>query len=523
MAQTDYDAIIIGAGHNGLVTAAYLAKAGYKTLVLEQRAVIGGAAATEEIWAGFKVNTGAADAGLFHDKIVAELKLAQHGLKFIESPVTLFAPQPDGSTLTLWRDENKSVADIGKFSQHDANCYPDFARQVTHLAHIFHGMMQLTPPDLMEIGLGDMTSWGKVGLQLKRLGNREMMEFMRVLPMAVHEYLDEWFEHDAIKGAIGADGIVGSLQGPRGAGTSLMLLYQHSRGFMNGRSVSGGIGQLSAALASAAKGYGAEVKVETAVSRILLNDDEQAVGVALADGTVIRSRVVVSNADPRRTFFGLVGPTHLEPRFMKAVRNINYKGVTAKLNLELSGLPQFNGQTDNAQLGSQIRISPSLTYLEKAYDAGKYGRISQQPYLDCTIPTLTDPSLAPSGKHILSITMQYAPYHLRDGKWDKQREPLTDLIIDMLAAYAPNLPDLIQERQLLTPLDYEQTYSLTEGSIFHGQMGLDQLLVMRPIAGWSQYRTPIDNLYLCGAGTHPGGGVTGTPGMNAAREVIKAM
>jgi phytoene dehydrogenase-like protein len=292
-------------------------------------------------------------------------------------------------------------------------------------------------------------------------------------------------------------------------------------GWLNGRSPLGGIGQLSAALASAAQAYGAEIQTNTAVTQILVNDDGQATGVRLADGRELTARAIISNADPRRTLLGLVGPQKLEPRFMRAVRNVIYRGCTAKVNLALTGLPEFLGQTDVAQLTGRIRICPDLTYLEKAYDAAKHGRCSPQPALDCAIPTLTDPTLAPAGQHILTITSHYAPYRLRESAWAIERERLGDLILDALSAYAPNLHSLILHRQVLSPLDWEQTYSLTEGSIHHGQMGLEQLLVMRPVAGWGQYRTPIENLYLCGAGTHPGGGVTGAPGYNAAREVLK--
>jgi phytoene dehydrogenase-like protein len=301
-----------------------------------------------------------------------------------------------------------------------------------------------------------------------------------------------------------------------------MLLYQHAGGFLRQRPVVGGMGQLSAALAAAAEQHGAEIRLETAVAHILL-DDDRATGVVLADGTEIQARIVVSNADPRRTFFGLVGSTNLEPRFMRHVRNIIYRGVTAKINLALSSLPQFNGQTDASQLSGHIRISPSLEYLERAYDEGKYGRFSSNPILDITIPTLLDPALAPDGQHIMSITMQYAPYTLRDANWNDQREHLGDTVLDTLSHYAPNLQSLILDRQILTPLDWEQIYSLTEGSIHHGQMSLDQLLIMRPVSGWGRYRTPVENLFLCSAGTHPGGGVTGAPGYNAAREAIRAL
>lgn len=522
----DYDVIVIGAGHNGLVAASMLAKAGFKTLVLEQRNVLGGAAATEEVFPGFKINTGADDASLFGDEIIEALNLEAHGLAFYEPEVAIFAPQPDGSALTLWPDEVRSAAEISRFSQHDGGRYVEFAAEINQYARALRGMRLLTPPELMQRTLNDAATWSKFGLNLRRMGSKQMMEFMRVLPMPVGSYLDEWFESDALKGTLAAPAVLGNQLGVRSGGTNFMLLYQHAGGFQRRRAVVGGIGQLSAVLAAAAEQHGAEIRLQTAVDHILLSDtrdghDDRAAGVVLADGSEIKAHVVVSNADPRRTFFGLVGPTKLEPRFMHHVRSIIYRGVTAKVNLALSGLPQFSGQADAAQLSGRICISPSLTYLEQAYDAAKYGSFSPNPLLDATIPTLLDPALAPAGQHIMSITMQYAPYDLAAGDWTEQRERLGDLIVAVLSRYAPDLPSLILERQILTPLDWEQTYALTEGSIHHGQMSLDQLLIMRPVSGWGRYRTPVENLFLCGAGTHPGGGVTGAPGYNAAREVIK--
>jgi phytoene dehydrogenase-like protein len=528
----NYDTIIIGAGHNGLVTAALLAKAGFKTLVLEARDVLGGAAATEEVFPGFKINTGADDAGLFSDKIIAELNLAVHGLTFLQGDTAVFAPQPDGSALTLWCDEAKNTAEISHFSERDAGRYPAFVTEVNRFAAILRGMLLLTPPDLMDRKVSDGTAWGRFGLDIRRLGGQEMMELLRVLPLSANDYLNEWFENEALKGALAVPALLGNQMGVRGAGTNFMLLYQHANGFFRQRAVAGGMGQLSTALAAAAEAYGAEIRLSTAVDRVLLADDDRAAGVLLADGEKIGARIVVSNADPRRTLFDMVGPTNLEPRFMRQVRNIIYRGVTAKMNLALSALPQFNGQTDPAQLTGRIRISPSLAYLERAYDAAKYGTFSPNPILDMTIPTLLDPALAPEGQHILSITMHYAPYELQGdkgtagqsaGSWQDQRERLGDLILDTLSQYAPDLKSLVRHRQVLTPLDWELDYGLTEGSIHHGQMSLDQLLIMRPISGWSRYSTPIENLFLCGAGTHPGGGVTGAPGYNAAREAIKTL
>ncbi len=517
-----YDAIIIGAGHNGLVTAAYLAKAGHRVLLLERRDTLGGAAATEEVFPGFKFNTGAHDAGLFRQEIIDALRLQKHGLEFIESPVAVFAPQPDGTSLTLWRDQEKNIGEIAKLSKADAEKFPAFVRLVSKLAETLNSIMLLTPPRITQNSLEDLLSWANAGWKLKRSGKHEMMEFLRVLPMTAVEFLNEWFEHEALKAVLGAAGVTGSMQGPQASGTAFMLLYHYlgaaNGGFRSSRFVKGGSGQLSAALASAAREHGAEIRTGAEVMQIKLSDGK-ATGVQLKGGEEISARTVISNADPRRTFFEFVGAPNLGPTFVRRVRNIRYRGTTAKVNLALSDLPRFRNA--EAHLSGHILICPNLEYLERAYDDAKYGRYSQQPYLDIVIPTVLDSALAPAGKHVMSITMQYAPYNLRESNWNEQREQLGDHIINTLAVYAPNIKEIILHRQVITPLDWERDYGLTEGGEFHGQMGLDQMLFMRPVAGYGQYRTPIAHLYLCGAGTHPGGGVTGAPGYNAAQEVLK--
>ncbi len=515
--SNQYDAIVIGAGHNGLVAAATLAAAGKRVLVLEKRGVLGGAAATEEVFPGHRLDTGAVDASLFQEEIVQKLKLAQHGLEFYESDALLFAPQPDGRALTIWRDEARTTAEIARFSQTDAARWPAFRQQVERFATVLRGMLLLPPPDLGGLSGGDLMAWGPLALRIRRQGGDDMMELFRVLPMAAQAYLDEWFESDALKGALGGSAIIGAALGPRSAGTTLMLLYQSLGGLLNHRFVRGGIGCLSEALAAAARANGATIRTGAGVARILV-EEGAAVGVALASGEEVRAGAVLSNADARRTLFGLAGPQHLEPDVMRHVRNIIYRGVTARLNLVLRGLPAFVGLSDKAQLGGRIRLSPSLDYLEKAYDASKYGRYSEQPYLEMFIPTLHDK--ANNGEHVMTVTIQFAPYALRDSDWAGAAEPFRESVLAALEGVAPGVRQLIVHSRLTTPLDLEREYGLTEGSIYQGQMGLDQVLVMRPIPEWSRYETPIRNLYLCGASAHPGGGVTGAPGYNAARACL---
>jgi phytoene dehydrogenase-like protein len=522
-----FDAVIIGAGHNGLVTAAYLARAGLKVLVLERRAVIGGAAATEEVVEGYHFNTGAHNAGLFRPEIVADLELESYGLTLLESPVVAFAPQPDGNALTIWQEVEKTVEEISHWSPNDARHYPAFVHNVRNFAKVLDGMMTITPPNIAkEVRTGEVFPWLSTALQARRLGRREMMAFLRFLPQTVTDFLGEWFESEPLQGLLGSSGVTGTRQGPWASGTAFVFLYHQLgapvNGFRASRFVRGGIGQLANTLVEVINGRGGEIRVGAEVADIVVKD-YRAVGVRMHDGEEISARVVVSNADPRRTLLGLVGASHLELRVVRRAKNIRLKGCTAKVNLGLSGLPVFAGQANSDSLSGHIVISPSLTYLERAYDEAKYGRFSARPYLDVVIPTLLDPTLSPPGRHIMSITMQYAPYDLRDGSWEEKREILGDAVISTLAEYAPNLPELILHRQVLTPLDWEQSYGMTEGGIYHGQMALDQMLFMRPIPGYGQYRLPVEDLYLCGAGAHPGGGVTGAPGYNAAREILRAL
>ena len=519
-----YDAIIIGGGHNGLVTATYLAKAGLDVLLLERREVLGGAAATEQIFPDFRFDTGAPDAGLFRQELVQELELEKYGLEFLESDVAVFAPQPDGTALTLWQDIERSKREISRYSKVDAAKFASFTAKVRAMTGVLGEILELTPPDLTDLSPGEIWPWLQIGWKLRRSGREEMMEFLRVLPLSIRDYLDEWFESDALKGVLGLPAISGGLPGPFAAGTTLMFLYQQlggmNGGYRSGRYVRGGLGNLSSALANAAQDHGVTIRSDAGVDDILL-DQDRARGVVLGDGEAIGSQLVVSSLDPRRTFFKLVGGAHLMPNFIREVRNIRYRGTIAKVNLALSSLPNFTGAEDDQRLRGFIAISPSLEYLERAWDDAKYGQISARPVLELTIPTLLDSTLAPKENHVMSITMQYAPYHLREMDWNEQRERLGDVVIKTLSQYAPGLSDLILHRQVITPLDWEREYGLTEGCIFHGRMELDQLLFMRPLPGYARYRTPIENLYLCGAGTHPGGGVTGAPGYNAAREILK--
>jgi len=537
-----YDAILIGAGHNGLVTACYLAKAGLKVLVLERRPVVGGAVVTEEIFPGFKFDT-CAHGGQLRPDIVRDLGLAQHGLEIVSAHPTLFAPQPDGRQLLLSQGIAQTVESIERFSRADAKQWPAFVALLSKVAALLNEAYALTPPRVPAITPAEMPALAQLGLKLRGLGRKDMMEAVRMLPMSVAELLDEWFESDALKGAIGAFGVHGVMQGPMSGGTAFVLLHHWAiNGGLFRPTVRGGMGQIANALANAARAWGAEIRTGAEVAQITVQDGK-AVGVALASGEEINGRLVISNADPRRTFVGghtgmgdyvgspvgdhtgspLLDPLELDPSFVRAVQNIRMRGACAKVNLALNGLPQFAGAHDHAPLHGAIVISPSLKYLERAYDAAKYGSYSPKPYLEIVLPSVNDPSLAPEGKHVMSVFIQYAPYHLKAGQWDdtQTRDVWRDVVITTLSEYAPNLQSLIANYQVLTPLDLEHIYGLTEGNIHHGEMMLDQILFMRPVPGWAQYRTPIENLYLCGAGTHPGGGVSGAPGRNAARQILK--
>ncbi|MBI3763356.1 MAG: NAD(P)/FAD-dependent oxidoreductase [Chloroflexi bacterium] len=511
-----YDVIVIGAGHNGLVTAAYLAKAGRKVLVLERREIVGGAAVTEEVFPGFKFDTLAHFASL-RPEIARDLGV---NVDYVGGASGVFTPLPDGGHLLL--DNGRSAESIGKFSKSDAEKYPKFIALMKRFAAFLAEAQAMAPPHAPNPQAGELLPLAGLGLKLKGLGDKDMIDLLRALPVSVAELLDDWFETDALKGTLGAQGIIGLTQGPMAAGTSYVMLHHLAlqNGLTHSGVVRGGIGKLTEALAGAAKGFGAEIRTGAEVAQIAVKDD-RATGVVLASGEEIAAKIVVSNADPRRTFIGLVGAINLDTDFVRSVCNIKYRGASAKVNLALDGLPQLSGVSGDSHLRGRISVSPSLIYLEKAYDDAKYGGVSQKPYLEVAIPSIADPSLAPTGNHVMSIYAQYAPYHLKGGWNDRKREELGRRVVETLSEYAASLPSLILHSQVLTPLDLENTYDLTEGNANHGEMMLDQLFVMRPVPGWAQYRTPVDGLYLCGAGTHPGGGVSGLPGRNAAREILK--
>jgi len=489
-----FDTIVIGAGHNGLVTAAYLARSGQKVLVLESRDVVGGAAATEDIFPGYRVDTGAHRIGGLSAKVVSDLGLEGHGLEVLTTDPTVFAPVVDGTPLTLWRDPKRTAESIRAISPADADAWVPFTELIGHATSFLQQVWTTTPPDVTGNDLGDLFSGAKLGLKLRGLGKKDMVEVMRILPMSIYELLDEWFESDLVRGTIAASAVSGMHQGPMGGGTVFTFLHHHvgaGAGVIRPtQRVRGGVGGLSEALASACRQNAAEIRTGAPVEQILVD---------------------------------LLDPGEIGPDFARKIDNVRFNGVCAKVHLALSGLPDFTCQPGaGPHLEGVMSIGPSLEYVERAYDQVKYGVISKAPCLEISIPSLTDPGVAPEGKHLASIVMQYAPFTLEGNSWDDgMRESLGDLVVKTFALYAPNIESLIEDRHVLTPLDLQERFGLTEGNIYHGEMTLDQLLFMRPVPGASRYRAPLKGLYLCGSGTHPGGGVTGVPGFNAAREILK--
>jgi phytoene dehydrogenase-like protein len=521
-----YDVTIIGGGHNGLVTACYLAKSGLKTLVLERRNVVGGGAVTEEIAPGFRTSTLDHAAGPFSAQVAADLNLAQFGLQMIKPEARVLALGVDGESICIYEDVGKTVGEIEKFSQNDAKSYPEFVNSFARIGRVLAPLISMTPPSIDQPSASDVWQLGKVGLAFRGLGKKDEYRLLRWGPMAVADLVSEWFETELLRATVAARGVYGAFAGPWSAGTSLGLLWQAA---MDGSAIGsalyarGGMGALSNALAAAAKAAGAEIRTGAAVSSVV-GADSDSPKVVLEGGEEIESRVVVSNADPRTTFLDLVDPVDLDPNFLGKMRNYRAPGTAAKINLALDSLPGFsgvNGGDPKIKLGGRIHIGPEIDYLERAFDASKYGEFSAEPYLDVTIPSLNDSSLAPEGKHVMSIHVQFAPYKLKQGDWTTRREEFAANVLDQLEKYAPGLRDRIVAQQVITPLDLEQTYGLSGGHIHHGEQSLDQFFTFRPLIGWAQYRTPLKRLYLCGAGTHPGGGLTGLNGANAAREIAR--
>jgi phytoene dehydrogenase-like protein len=520
-----YDAIVIGAGHNGLVTACYLARAGLRVLVLERRHVVGGACVTEETFPGFKVSTAAYVNSLFHKAIVRDLGLAAHGYQVLAREPSSFTPLPDGRSLLMGPDAELTRREIAKFSARDAEQYPRYEAMLERVAALIEPTLTMAPPDLLRPRLDDVRRLFRLGRAFRRLG-AAAAEAVEVLTGAARPILDRWFESEALKATLATDAIIGAMASPSMPGTAYVL-FHHVMGETDGKRgvwgyVRGGMGGLTQALAAAARALGAEIRCEAEVTRILVRDGA-VVGVAVAGGDEFRAPVVASNADARVTFLGLLDRRELPEAFVAAVERISYASASLKINVALAELPSFRalpGTAPGPQHRGTIHLCPDQDYIERAYDDAKYGRPSARPVLECTIPSVVDPTVAPPGRHLMSMFVQYAPYDLRGGSWDELREPFADRCFDLLEEYAPNFRRAVIARQVLTPLDLERVFNLTGGNIFQGAMVPHQLFAFRPVPGFARHRTPIAGLYLCGAAAHPGGGVMGTPGLNAAREIL---
>ena len=518
--------VVIGGGANGLVAAFYLAKAGHPTLLLERRPIIGGSLVTEEIHPGFRCPTVLHSAPPVPRQVFRDMQLDKQGVEMINTTIRVLALNPGGNAVRIHEDVEQTSSELAHTSKHDAQRYLTFHATFKQIGRALAPLLSMIPPDVDHPAINDYLNLAKLGLNFRGLGEKDAYRLLRWAPMAVADLTREWFETELLRAVIEARGIFSTFAGPWSAGTSIGLLIQAAAGagpIGGAASCRGGIGAITRALAKSATAAGAQIRTGAAVAQIQVSDGE-ACGVVLEGGEEIAAKAVVSSADPRHTFLKLVDSTDLDPGFLAKVSSYRAAGTVAKVNLALSRLPVFTAvKNQSPDLSGRIHIGPSTDYLELAFDSAKYGEFSTRPYLDITIPSLSDPTLAPKGAQVMSVHVQYAPYKLKSGEWTSRREELADMVIETLAEYAPDISGTIVRRQTLTPLDLEQTYGLTGGHIFHGEHTLDQLFTFRPLLGWAQYRSPIKRLYICGSGTHPGGGMTGASGANASREILREL
>jgi phytoene dehydrogenase-like protein len=522
-----FDAIVIGAGHNGLTAAAYLARAGYSTLVLERREIVGGCCVTEEIAPGCRASTTSYIASMLRPEVIRDLRLADYGLRMVPCDPALQVPFADGQVVSWWANRDQVVAELRKINAKDAETFVRVDDRLKKLARFLQPFFLEPPPEAGTTSFNEWSELFRAGKRFRGISGVEISELVSFLTGSLGEFLDRNYASEKVKTLFLANNVYGKHGGPYQPGSALGLLFhllsggEHEQQGFYGH-VMGGMGSITSAMANAAQAFGAEIRTSSPVQQI---DSRQGRvrSVVLEDGTEIRGRVILSNADPKRTFLGMVPEKDLPADFVQAVRGIKMNGPCAKVNIVLAEEPRFTGTPQNydAQQRSLFTLVPSLEFAERCYDVAKFGEIPEELWVDCVIASNADPSLAPQGKHVMTCFVQYVPYSLRKGTWDENRELLGDRVVKKIAEYAPNVPSAIIARQILTPLDLERTYGLTEGNIFHGDLNLEQLFFNRPVAGWSQYRTPISGLYLCGAGAHPGGGVTGAPGHNCAHQVIR--
>jgi phytoene dehydrogenase-like protein len=519
------DVVIIGGGHNGLACAAYLAKAGLDVLVLEKRDLVGGAAATEEPWPGYRVSSASYVVSLMPPQVVRELDLKRHGYEVSIITPDYFVPFPDGTSLTLWGDVERDAAAIARFSEHDAEAYVTFDRYFGHVARLLKDLLFVVPPNM---NLRDLPKWAATAGRFRRWSGRDVHETVRLFTMSAADFLDEWFEDERVKGALATQAIIGGWCGPMTPGSAYVLMH-HWIGEVDGHAgawgwVKGGMGGVSTAMARAAQAAGAEVRTDAEVDRVAITTSGRAVGVSLSDGSLVRAQRVVSSAHPITTYRDLIGEERLPGDVVRDVRRYRTRSGSVKLNVALSELPAFPSWDQEGDLHKGLAaVSPSIEYLERAWDDAKYGRMSEHPYVEVVFPTAHEPEgLAPKGKHLMLAFSQYGPYELREGSWDDGgREEFARRVLKALGEFAPSLEDSVEHLEVLTPKDIEARFGLLGGNIMQGELTPDQLFSFRPIPGHGDYRTPIAGMYLCGSGTHPGGGVMGVPGRNAASVILR--